>query len=283
MSTIQISGIADEAGDDIASQIRAHKELGWNLIDLRKIDGKMITDISDAEFHRVEAALAESGLHVANFASGICCWGRSVTGDFQMDVEELKRAIPRMQRTNCRTIRVMSCPQNKDERVLDAEWKTEVVRRLRVLTRMAEEAGVILIHENAGGWAGSDPQRQLDLLAEVDSPFFQLLFDMGNFPDGETSWACYEAIRNHVVYLHIKDRTPAGCCLAGEGMIPVAQILNDMAARGYDGVASIEPHIAAMHHTGKSASSEVLHETYLRAGRAATALVDQANARVTCK
>ena len=35
-----LSGIADEAADDIAGQIATHLELGWSLIELRQIGGK---------------------------------------------------------------------------------------------------------------------------------------------------------------------------------------------------------------------------------------------------
>ncbi len=278
MPQIQISGIADEAGQDIQTQIRAHQELGWELIDLRAVDGAMITDLPDEKFDQVHAAIEESGLRVANFASGICCWGRSVRDDFNLDLNEMKRAIPRMQRMNCKTIRVMSCPHGQDKSVPEDEFKAKVIRRLKVLARMAEDAGLLLVHENAGGWAGSNPARQLEMLELVNSPSLQLLFDMGNFPNAEACWACFEQIRPFIYYLHIKDRTSEGCTYAGEGFIPVARILSDLVQHGYDGVASIEPHIAAMHHTGQTSSAKVLYPTYIRAGQAAAALVQQANA-----
>ena len=44
------AGISDEAGTDLATQIKAHQELGWTHIELRNIDGTCITDLSDEEF-----------------------------------------------------------------------------------------------------------------------------------------------------------------------------------------------------------------------------------------
>ena len=45
-----LTGIADEASQDIEEQIKATKELGWNAIESRFVNGKNIHDISDEEF-----------------------------------------------------------------------------------------------------------------------------------------------------------------------------------------------------------------------------------------
>ena len=47
------TGIADEAGDDIQTQIKAHKELGWKHIELRNISGVSLTDLCDRNFDEV--------------------------------------------------------------------------------------------------------------------------------------------------------------------------------------------------------------------------------------
>jgi len=54
-----ITGISDEAGKDITSQIRAHQELKWNRLELRdvSVDGgaaNNLHDISDGDFDQVE-------------------------------------------------------------------------------------------------------------------------------------------------------------------------------------------------------------------------------------
>jgi len=65
------SGIADEAGKDLDTQIKAHKELGWNHIELRNIDGKQFTDLDDAEFDAACARLESAKMKVSCFASAI--------------------------------------------------------------------------------------------------------------------------------------------------------------------------------------------------------------------
>ncbi len=41
------SGISDEAGQAIDTQIKAHRELGWEYLELRLIDGTNLTELSD--------------------------------------------------------------------------------------------------------------------------------------------------------------------------------------------------------------------------------------------
>ena len=53
---IRCSGIADEAGQPIDAQIKAHKELGWDFIELRNIDGTNLTDVDDKTIRGATAA-----------------------------------------------------------------------------------------------------------------------------------------------------------------------------------------------------------------------------------
>ena len=43
------SGIADEGAEDLASQVRAHRELGWKHIELRNLSGTNLTDVTEDE------------------------------------------------------------------------------------------------------------------------------------------------------------------------------------------------------------------------------------------
>ena len=284
MANLKISGISDEAGADIHAQIRAHQELGWEYMELRCVDGINVTTVTDRTFGEIHEAVTAADMKVAGFASGACCWGRSVRDDFQLDVDELRRAVPRMQRFGTRTIRVMSCPAPAGAVIPDDEFRREVVRRLRELAKMAEDAGIVLVHEHVGsGWTGEDPARMLQLVEAVDSPAFGLLFDMANFdePDaGDKSWRAFEMLKDRIAHVHLKDRTAEGPnTWFGEGVIPTRRIVNALAADGYDGFVSMEPHIAAVHHTGKRASPEVLYDCYVTNGRKVNQIVNAANAK----
>jgi sugar phosphate isomerase/epimerase len=283
MRPLRLSGLADEAGPDAETQIRAHRHLGLDYLDLRAVDGVNATSMADAAFDGLCRRLSESGLRVANFASGICCWGRSATGDFSRDTDELKRAIPRMRRLGALTVRVMSCPRSEGEVVSEERYTAEVFRRLGELARMAEGGGVVLVHENVGSdWARNDPDRMLRLADEMDSPAFRLLFDMGNVEGGNPAaevLRVYERIKERIAYVHLKDRRADGVnTWVGQGVVPVREVLRRLVRDGYRGFVSMEPHIAAMHHTGKTSGADVLYDTYIRNGRLAAALVEEANA-----
>ena len=276
------SGIADEAGDDIATQIKAHTELGWKHIELRNISGVSVADLSDRAFDEVVAALGEAGIGVSSFASQLCNWSRPITKHAVIDRHELERAIPRMHRFGCPFIRSMSYPNAGWP---EDEWRDEVVARLKMLAAVAEDGGVTIAHENCNGWGGLGPEYSVELLERVDSPAFKLLYDTGNpVPHGQDPWAYYTGVRDHVVYIHIKDGTlrPDGGCdyrFPGEGDGRVADVLKDLMDRGYDNGISIEPHVAAVVHVGKAASdAEGAYDKYVEYGKRLMALVDRVKA-----
>ncbi len=105
------SGISDEAGDSILTQIRAHQELGWEHLELRLIDGINVTRLPDDEFSRECAALAGAEMRVSCIGSAIGNWARPISGDPQEDIDDLQQAIPRMHLLQTKFIRVMSYPQ----------------------------------------------------------------------------------------------------------------------------------------------------------------------------
>ena len=123
-----LSGIADEAGSELATQIRAQRELGWRHIELRTIEGTSVTDLDDAAFDRVAEELSAAGLEVSCFAAQIANWARPINTVFEVDVAELRRAIPRMQRVGTRFIRCISYP-NSDPPLANFEWRLRVIER----------------------------------------------------------------------------------------------------------------------------------------------------------
>jgi len=271
-----LSGIADEAGNDIGVQVKAHRELGWKHIELRNVSGVSLTDLCDRTFEETIEKVSDAGLGITCFAAQLCNWGRPVSKHPDIDRHELARAIPRMQRVGCEFIRTMSYPNagwSADE------WKAEVIQRMRVLARMAEDGGVTLVHENCDGWGGLGPEQTLELLEKVGSSGLKLLWDTGNpVAHGQDPWAYYRAVKEHVVYVHIKDgvRKNGGMTYTypGEGEGRVKDVLKDLRRGGYRGALSIEPHLAAIIHEGKAASeAESAYERYVEYGRRLTALV----------
>jgi len=278
------SGISDEAGQDIATQIRAHRELGWKHLELRVVNGVNATQLSDDDFDAVYGAVTDAGMGVSCFSSAIANWARPITGDFNVDVEDLARAIPRMHRFGTSFIRVMSYPNDPNQPVDDAAWRRESIRRMKTLARMAEDGGVTLVHENCSGWGGLSAENSNILLGEVDSPALKVVFDTGNpVTYGQDAWDYYRAVLKDIVYVHIKDARKIDgqdhYCMCGDGDGYVKEIVADLLDRGYDGGFSIEPHLAAVIHTGQKAdSADLLYQSYTDYGRRLMEIVAAAQA-----
>jgi len=219
---------------------------------------------------------------VTAFASAIANWSRPITGDFQKDVDELRTAIPRMQRLGTRFIRTMSWVE---EGVDEDTCRDEVLRRYRELARIAEDGDVVLAHENCTGWAGHSAENMRRLIEETGSDHLVVLFDIGNtVSHGFDPWEYYTGVKDLIRYVHIKDcrRNPEGghsdaYAYAGEGDAMVQEFLDDLIGGGYDGVISIEPHVASVvHDGGAKVDPEQQFQAYVKYGRIVDGLVKRA-------
>ncbi len=283
-----ITGIADEAAEDIKTQLEVHRILGWNSIELRTIDGENVSTMSDEKFEEVYAAIAESGFKVVAFSSPIANWSRPITTDFEIDLNDLKRSIPRMKRLKTRYIRIMSYP---NDGLSEGEWKREAIRRIRILTDIAYNEGIVLVHENCHGWASESPENLAELIERIDSPALRIVFDSGNpialGGSREDTWRFYEAAKPYIVHFHVKDcfddkKTESGEALhtfPGEGAADLRRIISDLLKSGYSGAFSIEPHIAVQIHLGSKLSEHPeARETYLEYGRRTNRLFKELDA-----
>ena len=259
-----LTGIADEASQDIEQQIKTTKELGWNAIESRFINGKNIHDISEEEFDQVCDALDGSGVFINAFGSAIGNWGKDVRDDFSITEQEIGRAIPRMKTLGAKFVRIMSYKVlDQDDQLVE-----ERIRRLRMIVDSFSSEGITAVHENCMNYGGMSWQHTMELIEAV--PNLKLVFDTANpafnrdrSKDGEPwqdSWEFYNQVKEHIVYVHIKD------CLnpkpennnqeiyvyPGEGDGCVKEIISDLKGIGYNGGISIEPHLAAVFHDADS-------------------------------
>ena len=269
-----ITGISDEAGKNIETQIKAHRELGWNELELRAVNGiNAAGDLPDDEFDVVAGKIEDSGLKVTCFASALANWSRNIADDFSLDVNELKTAIPRMKRMGVKFIRSMSWVGDGAE---ESQWKAETLRRYKELAKMAEDGGVYLAHENCTGWAGLSAENMRELIEATGSDNVITLFDTGNtISHGYDTWKFYTGVKDLIRYVHIKDckLNPDGgvssnFTFPGQGDAMIGKVLADILADGYDGVISIEPHVSAIAHDGGvKPTDEDMYNSYLKYGR----------------
>lgn len=304
------TGFADEAGYDIATQIRATKELGWENIEARRVGNVNIHDLPEAEFDKVCGALEDAGVRINCFGSEVANWQRDIFSDddYSKSIEQLARAIRRMKRLGCDMIRGMSFRAQWQRPAFDPEVEKLVFRKVGMLVRICEDAGVYYMHENCNNYGGQSPKHTLRLLENIDSPNLKLVFDTGNpvmnydrqFGDAldrmQDSWDFYSQVRDFIAYVHIKDgtcdRTAVGAngfgkaayTYPGEGNGCVVRIVEDLIARGYDGGFSMEPHLSVVFHEREKACDEKKRfDNYIEYGRRFMKIVDAAKAKRAAK
>lgn len=293
------TGFADEAASGIDAQIKATRELGWDFIESRNIDGKNIHDLTDEAFEKVYESLNESGIRINCFGSAVANWSRDPRSeeDFQKSIEELNRAIPRMKKLGCTMIRGMSFTRLRDQSLYTPELETLIFKKIQTLVKICEENGIDFMHENCANYGGMSSDHTLKLIEAIDSPRFKILFDTGNplnsvdYREGYTNQMqdalqFYSAIKEHIAYVHIKDGrftriqeneifNQSEWCFPGEGEGKVREIVTDLLKNGYDGGFSMEPHMAVVYHDDSSESEEELkYSNYIEYGKRFMALVD---------
>lgn len=289
---MKLTGFADEAGRDLATQIKATQELGWDYISARSIDGKNIHDLSEDEFCKAESQLNDAGIRVAEFGSLIGTWAKSIHTDFDITLAEVERCIPRMRRLGTQIVRIMSYAQ---EPWGQDQHEAERFRRLREITHRFTDAGITTAHENCMNWGGFSAEHTLRLTDEV--PDLKLIFDTGNptfqldrsrktlLSDGTYPWQdsmqFFHAVKQHIVHIHIKDCINPSSADAepeyvypGQGQSHVREIISELKQDGYDGFIAIEPHVATVFHTSEQAVDwQQCYDSYIKYGQDMEALL----------
>jgi len=283
-----LTGIADEASQNIETQIEVTRQLGWNAIESRFINGKNIHDLSEEAFDQVCETLDGSGVHINAFGSAIANWGKDVRDDFAITEAEINRTIPRMKKLGTRFVRVMSYKVIEGVELMAKER----IRRLQLILDAFSAEGITVVHENCMNYGGMSWQHTLELIDAL--PGIKLVYDTGNpvfnrdrSREGnhwQDPWEFYLNVKDHIAYVHVKD------CLnplpengnkevytyPGEGKGRVLDVMTDLMKSGYDGGISIEPHLAAVFHDAdsKTGSKEDPIEIYLKYGRQLMGMLD---------
>jgi len=285
-----LCGISDEAGNSLAAQVRATRELGWHHIEMRNVTVPghakgNLHDIPDAAFDEVAGTLRDAGIAVHCLASTIGNWAKRIEDPFDITLAEVARAIPRMQRLGVPFVRVMSYKVRDDA----DQMERERFRRLREVTARFLDAGIQPVHENCMNYGGMSWEHALRLLDNV--PGLRWVFDTANpvfnldrsKPEPrprQDPWEFWTQVRDASVHIHVKDarwnnaKNDADYHFPGEGDGAVEHILADAFARGYDAAISIEPHMVAVFHDANSAAQDdALVANFVEYGRRLESLI----------
>ena len=255
MAKFTLTGFADEIDPALSVQMDVLDRLDIHYIETRGIDGKNISEYTPAEAKTIHARLKDRGFAVSALGSPIGKIG--VNDPFVPHLDNFRRLIDVAHELDTRYIRMFSfyTPQGEDP---DA-CRDEVMQRLSALVEANRGSGVTLLHENEKAIYGDTPERCLDILQTFDGKIL-CTYDPSNFVQcGVDNEAAFRMLAPYVRYLHVKDsvyvhnseRVDHGFenvsdahRPAGQGDGKVAWILSQLAQSGYEGFASIEPHLS---------------------------------------
>lgn len=259
---IRISAFADEISPDPREQIEVLHAEGIRHVDLRAAWDTNILDFSDEQVTTLESMYRQAGISVVAIASPI---GKTpIDTPFVREVRRLDRAIQLARLFGAPSIRIFSFyPPSSSQAAWPAAFRGEVHSRLRDLALRAEDAGIVLIHENERDIYGDTIARCVDLLSSQGGAFFQAAFDPANFIQvGEVAYPdAFSALSPWIKAVHVKDATPEGEVVpAGEGAADFRSLLDHLRRESFDGVLSLEPHLAAAGRLSGFSGPELFHQ-----------------------
>jgi sugar phosphate isomerase/epimerase len=246
----ELSGFGDEIDDNPAIQIAVLQALGAGHLEVRSAWGTNIVDLDAERLQELKNLLEAARMGVSAIASPI---GKvDVSLPVAHEVERLRRAVNAAQVLGAGYIRIFSFYYA--DGVAVESIRDAVMERMAALAAVAEETGVVLLHENEKDIYGDTPDRVLDIIETVGSPALKVAWDAANFvqvgvkPFDEA----YAKLRPHLAYLQVKDALFADAAVvpAGEGDGDLLRTVEALKADGYSGFASLEPHLAGAHGLG---------------------------------
>ena len=237
MSKFIISGFADEIAESFDTQLSHLQKLGIKFFEIRGVDGKNISKLSDQEVLAVKSKISAAGIKVSAIGSPI---GKDeITEDFNIQLERFSRIVEIAKMLSAKYIRIFSFFNVTDR-------KEEVIKRLSEFVKIAEKENIILLHENEKDIFGESAENCKYLFDNIKSESFKAIFDPANFVQAKVSTYPYafELLKDNVVYMHIKDAKEDGSVVpAGYGIGKVKEILTELHTAGYQGFLSLEPHL----------------------------------------
>jgi sugar phosphate isomerase/epimerase len=257
-----LSGFVDEISDDFSEQCTVAVGLGLRYLEVRSAWGVNILDLDDDQLARMQSIMAEHGLKVSSIGSPI---GKIfIDDDFGPHLDRMRHAADVARLLGAPYIRIFSFFLRPGSN--PADHRDEVLRRMRALAEVAEQADVLLVHENEKEIYGDTPERCHDIVTSVGSPHLRLAWDPANFVQVgvQPFTEGYALLRPHVEYIQIKDAHAADGTVvvagAGDGeVVPTIRALRD---DGFDGFFSLEPHLGSVSSTGAHSGPQLFTDAW---------------------
>jgi L-ribulose-5-phosphate 3-epimerase len=238
----QVGAVTDEfSPDSLDRALGAMADLDMTFAELRVVNGKNIIDHSDAEIDAVRANVEARGMRVLSIASPVlkCTLPDAppVAPHIQQDMFSsafgfddqarlARRAFEIAERTGARIVRVFSYWRTIDPNACF----DRVASALRGLAAQAGARGLVIGIENEHACNIATGAETARLLAAVDDPALQVIWDPANaLVAGETPYpAGYSALPlPRIAHVHAKD-----CTVTDH--VPTFGPLGEMGPRGID-------------------------------------------------
>lgn len=231
---IKLCAFADESASSIGGQIEALKRNNIDYLELRSVDGKNVSKLTDEEALAIYDKLNASDVKVWSIGSPL---GKV---DIECDFEEYKNTARRI----CKIAKIFHTDRIRMFSFFHAYEKSEKVHKyLKEFTDIAKEENVTMYHENEKDIYGDVLKRVVEILdrnSELHS-----VYDPANYiQTGEYADDTLNALVDRTDYFHIKDviRSTGELVPAGYGDGKIDKLIEMIGKR--DVVLSVEPHLA---------------------------------------
>ncbi len=226
---------------------------GLQYVDVRSPSGRLLKAYA--------SAVKETGVKVLCYIAPVSFFSNKEETIRKLLTRHLEAAAA----LGARLFMIVPVNVQKDARICRKLGKTEIRQRLKKHFALAVSlAG----GKNLTVCFETTPQDYTCLSGAEDCcwvldavPDLKLVYDTANMlPHGDDPILYYEALKEHIVHTHLKDvrltketwqdrlfraeKSSDGrvmkCCLSGEGVIPLREILSRMEADGYTGTYALE-------------------------------------------
>jgi sugar phosphate isomerase/epimerase len=257
-----LSGFSDEISPDFDAQCTLVGKLGLQYLELRSAWDTNVLDLDTDQLNEAQRILGAHGLKVSSIGSPI---GKIfIDEDFEPHLVRMRHAADVARFFEAPFIRIFSFFMRDGSNPDD--HRDEVLRRMSGLASVAEDAGVVLLHENEKDIYGDIPRRCLDIVESVGSEHLKVAWDAANFVQvGVRPYTeAYAMLRPHLAYVQIKDaRLDTGeVVTSGEGDGEIVETIRALRADGFDGFFSLEPHLGQAHALGGFSGPELFTEAW---------------------
>jgi sugar phosphate isomerase/epimerase len=273
-----ISAFADEIDPNPETQLDVLERCGIRHVELRSILKTNVLDLTDLQVSELKSLLERRGFRLSAIGSPI---GKiRIDEPFAPHLQRFRRALELCHVFGTPNMRIFSYYLTENGEWDD--WRRDVLDRMWEKLKLAEKAKVRLLHENEHRIYGDSPERVKDLmetvLEQVDGPWLAAVYDPANYVFcGYDPWQGWQMTKGWTAHFHIKDWVAGEKhgCVAGEGQGRIPEVMAEAVKMGYDGFATLEPHLLGGGPTGGVTGPEL----FPKAAAAFKKVLDQVGAR----